>query len=130
MGQEMDRLWDAMGVNLTPSHSTRSAKFPIKIDTTPTQIEITLFAAGLDIDALDLCVDQNRLTVAGKRPINRDEEAIRYLKKERFEGEFHYVINLPEEIDSDNIKANYHNGILRITVAKRAPEKPIRIKVQ
>jgi HSP20 family protein len=49
---------------------------------------------------------------------------------ERFEGAFRRVITLPEDADPEAVQASYRDGVLRITVQRRASAQPRRIAVQ
>jgi HSP20 family protein len=49
--------------------------------------------------------------------------------QERFSGTFRRVVSLPEDADPAKVEANYRDGILRVTVAKRESSKPRRIEV-
>ncbi|RYZ11423.1 MAG: Hsp20/alpha crystallin family protein, partial [Comamonadaceae bacterium] len=49
---------------------------------------------------------------------------------ERFHGRFQRVITLPEDADPEQVEARYGDGVLRISVARRAAAQPRRIAVQ
>jgi len=45
-------------------------------------------------------------------------------RNERLFGKFERKFDLPEDINPDEIKAKFENGLLKISIAKLAPEKP------
>jgi len=49
---------------------------------------------------------------------------------ERYRGDYRRVFTIPEDWDYENIKANYDNGVLNLTVPKKEvkPEKEITVK--
>jgi len=49
---------------------------------------------------------------------------------ERFAGRFRRAVSLPEDVDPDAVTANYRDGVLHISVARRAEAMPRRIAVQ
>ncbi len=53
-----------------------------------------------------------------------------YLMRERLGGQFTRSIRLPFRVDGERIKAQYRNGILRITVPRVPEEKPRRVAIE
>ncbi len=102
---------------------------PINIGSTPERVDVFLFAAGLRPESLDISIQHNLLTVEGERRLNREEGAD-YYRKERFDGGFHRVITLPEDVDPDKVNASYRDGVLHIAVQRRVSAKPRQIEVK
>lgn len=102
---------------------------PINVGATPDKVDVYLFAAGLDPKGLDISIQQNLLTVSGERKVPLDEKA-NYYRQERFNGQFHRVVNLPDDIDPDRVEAHYREGILHITVQRREAVRPRQIEVK
>jgi HSP20 family protein len=102
---------------------------PINVGGTPEEVDVYLFAAGLDPDTLDISMQQNLLTVAGERkaPV---EENVTYYRTERFDGGFRRVITLPEDVDPDRVEARYRDGILQIRIQRREAARPRQIEVK
>lgn len=70
--------------------------------------------------------NKNQIVVSGEVPTETNEKNKDNLKlQERAFGKFKRVVTLPEspEIDADNIKADYTNGVLTLTVPKLEPTK-------
>jgi HSP20 family protein len=102
---------------------------PINVGSTPEQVDVYLFAAGLDPKTLDISIQQNLLTVAGERKVPAGKES-NYYRKERFDGDFRRVINLPEDVDPDRVTARYTDGVLQINVQRREAARPRQIEVK
>jgi len=125
---EIDSLFDQWPTT-TGVRSTAPGSFPpINVGATPERLEIYLFAAGLDPKALELTIQQNLLTVAGKRQIALDKAAT-YYRRERFAGEFRRVLTLPEDADPERVDARYADGVLHITVQRKEASRPRAIAV-
>jgi len=128
-GQEMDHLF---GSGAWPSgirSVARGSYPPINIGSTPDQIDIYLFAAGLNTESLDISIQQNLLTIDGeRRPIT--EEGADYFRKERYDGTFHRVLSLPDDVDPDKVDAVYRDGLLHITIQRRESARPRRIDIK
>lgn len=68
--------------------------------------------AGVDPDKLDVAVDANVLTIKGEK-----EQA------DGTRGEFQRSFNLPFELESENITAAVKNGMLTVSIPRKAAEK-------
>lgn len=129
MRRQMDRAFGAqsgpMGIR-----SVSAGTYPaINIGASSEQVDIYVFAAGMDPKSLDVSLEQNLLSVAGERKVELPEEAQIY-RNERFSGGFRRVITLPDDVDSDKVNAAYRDGVLHITVQRREVVKPRKIEVQ
>ncbi len=101
---------------------------PVNVGTTPEEVDVYLFAPGVDPNALDISLQNNVLTVAGERRVIREEGAS-YYRKERFDGEFRRVLTLPEDVDPDRVDATYTDGVLHIRIERKESSRPKQIKV-
>ena len=127
--QEFDALIDSSS-SLSGIRSLRRGSFPsVNVGQTPERVEVYFFAPGIDPKSLEISMQQNLLTVAGKREISVDAEAD-YYRQERFSGEFRRVISLPEDVDPDRVQAKYAEGVVRISVERREAVRPRQIQIQ
>ena len=85
---------------------------------------------GIKPDELSISAIRNRLSVAGKREIQREHERVSYHRKERAEGSFNRIVTLPTEVDAERVDAKYTDGILTITLPKAEEAKPRQIAVR
>ena len=132
MRREVDRLFNR-GVGRTNIRAVARGSFPaINVGTTPEALYVYAFAPGLDTKTLDLSIQQNLLTITGKRKTESPTTAAGagYHIRERFSGDFKRVLGLPDSADPDKVEASYRDGILRIVVGKREAAKPRQINVQ
>jgi HSP20 family protein len=81
-------------------------------------------AADLSISAL-----RNRVSIAGKREIPKENDKVSYHRKERAEGEFSRTVSLPAEVVADKVEARYADGVLTLTLPKAEEAKPRQIAV-
>jgi HSP20 family protein len=126
--REMDTL---LASTFGPASIRASARgsFPaINIAETPAQVDVYLFAPGLDAKKLDIALEDKVLTVAGERA-SATPKGKGHLR-ERFAGAFRRAVTLADDIDPDRVEANYTDGVLRITVARKAEAQPRRIQIQ
>ena len=76
---------------------------------------------GVSKDKLNVSVEDGTLTISADLNEEKKEDRDGYLYSERRSGHVERCFNL-EGIDVDNIKADYENGVLAVTLPKEAPE--------
>ncbi len=107
--------------------------FPgLNVDTTPTSVEIHAFIPGLDPAGIEIQLERGVLTIAGERKSNlpaKEDKATVHID-ERFVGRFRRVIALPDDINPEAVDAQYRDGVLHITIQRRAATEPRRITIQ
>jgi HSP20 family protein len=116
---------DVSGIRSLP----RGSFPPINVIQTADEIQVYVFAPGVDAKALDISIQQGLLRISGRRSIVRDQKSA-YYRQERFEGEFSRSISLNEDIDPDRVEASYRDGIVQIRLHRRESAKPRQIQVQ
>ena len=79
---------------------------------------------GVTREDIDVEVENNVLTLKGERKEVREVEEERYYRKERIIGRFHRAFTLPVDVNLDQIKASFQNGVLRLEVPKPEEKKP------
>lgn len=126
MEEELDELFGRLpGIR----SSARGTFPPVNIGATPEMVDVYLFSPGLDSSTLDVSLQQNVLTVVGKRKAAEVENA-KFYRRERFAGDFRRVVTLPDDIDPDRVTATYTDGVLHIAVMRRESSKPRQIPIQ
>ncbi|EJL75548.1 MULTISPECIES: Hsp20/alpha crystallin family protein [unclassified Variovorax] len=133
---EMDRLQRDVQQAFDLSPSIRGIAwngFPaLNVGSTPQTLEIYAFAPGVDPSTLEVNLERGLLTISGERksalPEEGDKAAVHI--NERFEGAFRRVMTLPEDADPDAVNARMSDGVLHITVQRRASAQPRRIAIQ
>ncbi|MGR4066607.1 Hsp20/alpha crystallin family protein [Halomonas sp. LR3S48] len=113
--------------------SVPRGSFPmINVGRTDDAVRVYVLAAGLSHEDLDISVQDNVLTLRGRRDaLPRDDDSERpSFRRERFDGEFVRSIGLPEGIDVERAEARCHDGVFEIHLPKREELKPRRIEVQ
>jgi len=90
-------------------------------------VEFDLPGVKADTLDLDLDVERNVLTVRAERPdLDQSREMV---SAERPRGVFSRQLFLGENLDTDKIEANYHDGVLRLTIPVAEKAKPRRIEI-
>jgi HSP20 family protein len=127
--QEVDGLFASVGSPLGIRSLPRGSFPAINVGQTAERVDVYLFAPGIDPKSLDISIQENLLTVSGKRELEPQAEADFY-RQERFSGEFRRVISLPEDVDPERVQAKYVDGIVQIGVQRRETARPRQIQIQ
>ena len=97
---------------------------------TETEFIIALDLPGIDRTALEVSVDENRLTVRGERPAEVDGQRRNGGGGGRPFGRFLSRFGpLPPTADQKNIAAEYRDGVLSLRIPRRAEQKTGRVKI-
>ncbi len=113
--------------------SVAAGTYPaVNISTTRTSVEVCAFAPGIDATKVDITLDRGVLTLSGERlaDVPEDSETVSVYSRERLSGSFRRAINLPDDIDPDQVKATYRDGMLVVSVARNESVQPKRIVVR
>lgn len=84
---------------------------------------------GIKESDLDVSLTGNRLTVTGKREAEKEDKADTYYTYERSYGSFTRSFTLPEGVNASAIAANLKDGVLSISLPKKAEAQPKKIPV-
>jgi HSP20 family protein len=84
---------------------------------------------GIDPKDVDVRVENNVLTLRGERKFDNEVKRDNYHRVERAYGAFSRSFTLPNVIDTDRIKAEYKDGVLRMTLPKKEEAKPKQIAI-
>jgi HSP20 family protein len=85
---------------------------------------------GVDISDIHISLENNLLTIQGKREFQKTENKEEYSRIERMQGQFYRRFSLPQSADESKIDASYKNGVLQILIPKKESVKGKRIEVR
>lgn len=85
---------------------------------------------GVNPADIDIQMEENVLTIRGKRTISHEDTKDNYKRVERVSGSFFRRFSLPDTADAENISAAADNGVLAVTIPKQAKPQPRKIEVQ
>ena len=85
---------------------------------------------GFEPNDVDISVENDVLTLRGKRVAPERSEDTRSFRQERGFGEFVRSFRLPYRVDSAAVDARYTNGVLEIKLPRAEADRPRRIAIQ
>ena len=101
------------------------------VDILETEDALVLRADLPDVKAedIDVRVENNTLTLSGKRNFDKDETVKGWHRIERSYGEFVRSFEVPSTVDTEKVAADYKNGVLTISLPKKEAARPRQVKV-
>jgi HSP20 family protein len=78
---------------------------------------------------LEVVMSDGTLTIKGEKKKEQEEKGEHFHRIEREYGSFHRGFRLPEDIKADELKADYKDGVLKVTLPK-AETKTKKIEVK
>src|SRR5215213_184703 len=87
---------------------------------------IAIDLPGIDREALEIDINENRLVVKGIRPIAESRQH----RSERPRGKFLRTYSVPAAVEQGRIAAEYKDGVLQISLPKRTEQKSKKIDIK
>jgi HSP20 family protein len=102
------------------------------VDIYETENELVVKADLPDIDQkdIDVRVENQTLTIAGQRKFEKQESGKGFHRIERSYGDFVRSFAVPNSFNTEEISAEYKNGVLTVKLPKKEAAKPRQIKVE
>ena len=122
--RDLDRLAaEVLGTARTPS------LMPMDCLRTGDQFVVRFDLPGIDADSLEVSAENQTLTVRAERT-RRDPEGSAYLISERPSGTYSRQLVLGEGLAVDDIRAEYRDGVLTLTIPVAEQAKPRKIEIR
>ncbi len=96
----------------------------------PNSIIVKSTIAGVKPDDIDISINNDMLTIRGRREIQEQISEENYLIKECYWGGFSRSIILPVEVEVEKVEASLDNGVLTVILPKAKSAKQFSIKVR
>lgn len=114
------------------SEPTSNRPWTPAVDIYETENELVLKADLPEVNQkdIDVRVENQTLTLAGERKFEKDQAQKGFHRIERNYGNFVRSFAVPNTFDTDQISAEFHNGVLTVTLPKKEAAKPRQVKVE
>ena len=110
--------------------SYEEGQLAIDVYQTKNNIIVKSTIAGVKPEDIDISINNDMLTIRGKREMTETVSEDDYFYQECYWGGFSRSIILPNEVKTDKIEAEIENGVLTVTLPKTQTNKQISIKVK
>jgi HSP20 family protein len=122
--RDFDRLaGEMLGAARTP------APMPMDVLRAGDEFVVRFDLPGIDVDSLDVSAENQMLTVRAERT-RHDPEGSSYLVSERPSGTYRRQLVLGDGLAVDDIRAEYHDGVLTLTIPVAEQAKPRKIEIR
>jgi HSP20 family protein len=113
-----------------PDSSSASFVPAVDVYEDPDKLVLKLEIPGVKQEDLDIRLENQTLVIKGERKFEADEKAENFHRIERRFGSFVRSFTLPQTVDTEHVTATADNGVLTITLPKKAEAQPKQIRVQ
>ena len=95
------------------------------------EIEVQAALPGVKKEDLDVTINNQTISIrASTKEEKKEEEKGKYFRREIARGEFQRTVSLPDNVDDENAKASFSDGILTVTIPKTEKSKRKTIEVK
>ena len=91
---------------------------------------LVLEMAGVAAEDVTIEMQDGKLEVSGEKKLEPEVEGVKLIRSERMTGEFRRAFDFDTQVDADQIKADFRNGLLTITLPKSAKVLPRKIEIR
>ncbi|MCE9561779.1 MAG: Hsp20/alpha crystallin family protein [Planctomycetes bacterium] len=128
--QEMETVFDRFfGEENGNGHGLRTWTPRVDVEETDREIIVKADVPGVDPKAVEVSVENGVLTIRGEKKEEKEEKKKGYHRVERFAGSFYRAVTLPPGADADKVSATSSNGVVTVTILKKAEAQPKKIIV-
>ena len=121
---------DAFSRFLTEPQGSRPWTPAVDIYETENELMLKADLPEVDPKNVGIQLENGTLTLRGQRTFEEAKNGKAYHRIERSYGSFVRAFTLPETVDPEKVKADYKNGVLTITLAKKEIAKPRTVNIE
>jgi HSP20 family protein len=132
MQDDFNRLFTTTLPRLFNGEEVLSGSWSPRVDISETENSIVLEAdlPGLKPEDFRLSIENFKLTLSGERKFEEEKKGENWHRVERSYGSFARTFSLPNTVSVEEVKADFKDGVLRVTLPKREEVKARQIEVK
>lgn len=101
----------------------------MEVEESENEFLLNVEVPGMKKDDIDISVKENVITISGeKKSKDRKKDSVYYLNEVRY-GKFARSFKLPGNVDVENIKGTWNEGVLTVEIPKTELAKPRKIEI-
>ena len=128
---ELRRMQSEMNRVFSGYSATAARDFPpINIWLGENSVVVTAELPGVTRDDVNLSLQEDVLTLGGKRESKLQEQNVSWQRRERAYGTFSRAVQLPFRVDPDKVQARFDTGILEIELQRLEADRPKKIEIR
>ncbi len=102
----------------------------VDIEEDEKQVVLKAEMPGFSPEEIDIDLKEDRLEIKAETKVEEEKAEKNYIRRERRCGSFYRAFELAEGLDTVNAKASYKNGVLELTIPKKAKEEAPSFKLK
>jgi len=126
---EMDRIFSVVGRPLNLRSVPRGTFPAVNVYEQGSQTVLVAEMPGVRKEDVELTVVGDSVSLQGRREEQPGENE-QFYRRERPMGSFARTVTLPAAVNPDKVKAEYHDGVLRITMEKAEEAKSRKVEIK
>jgi HSP20 family protein len=127
---ELDRLFESPWTELARTSQLFSGWTPaLDVHEDKDNFVVRAELPGMKREDIEVSLHDGALSISGERRTEEKYEEAEVYRTERFFGKFQRTVTLPAPVAADQVKAQYKDGILTVTLPKTEEAKPKQIDV-
>ena len=129
---DIERLFDDFFTRSPFGGSFEKGDWMPSVDLSENEKEITIHAEipGMEVKDIDISLNGRVLTIKGERKQEQEEKEKNYHCIERRYGSFSRSFELPADVDSNKVKAEYKDGVLKLNLPKTKEQSVKKIEIK
>ena len=128
--EEMEDLWTNVLSEREPWFGRAWMAPPLDVSENNSHVTVRMDLPGIKPEEIDIQLSGNVITISGDRKEEKEEKGETFHRIERRSGSFSRSVTLPCSVDESKVDAQYHDGVLTVTMPKSDEAKARRIKVK
>jgi HSP20 family protein len=126
MQQFMDRTFGEFGDGWTRAFSSPAA-LPVDAYQTEKHLVVMATLPGFEPSEVEIYIQNGVLTISAQRQEQSTDDGRQYLRRERHNVSMRRELSLPYDVKADKAQAEFHNGVLTLTLPKDPNSQAVRI---
>ena len=126
--RDMDELFNQFFTDVQPREELWTPR--LNVSETDAEYEVSLDVPGMTPDAFEVEMRQGQLWISGERKSEHEEEGKTWHRVERSYGRFQRSVHLGDDVNPEQVNAEYKDGVLRITVPKSEKSQTRKVEVK
>jgi HSP20 family protein len=128
--EEIDRLFESPLAEMARTSNLLSGWTPaLDLYEDKDNLFVKVELPGMKREDIDVSMHEGSLSISGERKGEEKYKDADVYRAERFVGRFQRTVRLPTAVAAENVKAQYKDGVLTVTLPKTEEAKPKHIDV-
>jgi HSP20 family protein len=128
--QEFDDLFGRLATDWDAKRLTSEFKTACDLSETADAYQLRMDVPGIKPDDITVQVTDNTVQISGERKEEKEEKGKTYHRLERHSGRFSETLQLPNGVNEEKVQAEFHDGVLTVTLPKTEVRKTRTVKVK